>query len=216
MNDIKQPQNYSSKKFQFEKCIDFLLKAGQSEFGNHFKIHEADHDTIFKILAYFYEDEEICKHYKISKRKGLLLTGPIGCGKTTLMMLFRHFLHKVHKYPVKSTRDIAYEFLDHGFSIINKYSKAHFQRYQGQMVPRTLCLDDLDLESTIKHFGNETNTIAEILLNRYSLFTTRGMITHATTNLNPDELENLYGNRVRSRMREMFNLISFNSKDKRM
>jgi len=82
--------------------------------------------------------------------------------------------------------------------------------------PKPLCLDDLGLESTIKHYGNETNTIAEILLNRYHLFTTRGMITHATTNLNPDELENLYGNRVRSRMREMFNLISFISLDKRI
>ena len=131
------------------------------------------------------------------------------------MMLFRHFLHSVHKYPVKSTRDIAYEFLDHGFFIINKYTKAHFQKYQDRLIPRVLCLDDLGLESTIKHFGNETNTIAEILLNRYQLFTARGMITHATTNLNPDELEKIYGNRVRSRMREMFNLIAFTSSDKR-
>ncbi|WKK83400.1 AAA family ATPase [Marivirga arenosa] len=166
-------KNYRSKKFQFHHCLNFLQKAGQTEFGNHFKIHEADHEILFKILAYFYEDEEICSDNNISLRKGLLLTGPVGCGKTKLMMLFRHFLHKVHKYSVKSTRDIAYEFMEHGFSVINKYSKAHLQRYQDQLVPKTLCLDDLGLESTIKHFGNETNTIAEILLNRYHLFTTR-------------------------------------------
>ena len=43
------------------------------------------------------------------------------------------------------------------------------------------------------------------------------MITHATTNLSASELESYYGNRVRSRMREMFNLIAFDSaaKDKR-
>ncbi len=210
-----EPKNYSSKSFQFEKCIDFLQKAGQSEFGNHFRVFPEDYEIIYKLLAYFYKDMELCKSYQLEIRKGLLLTGPVGCGKTTLMMLFRHFLHKIHKYPVKSTREISYEFLDHGFSIINKYSKAHFQNYQDALIPKVLCLDDLGLESTIKHFGNETNTIAEILLNRYNLFTTRGMITHATTNLNPDELENLYGNRVRSRMREMFNLIPFNSKDKR-
>jgi DNA replication protein DnaC len=35
------------------------------------------------------------------------------------------------------------------------------------------------------------------------------MLTHATTNLSAEELEKLYGNRVRSRMREMFNLIAF-------
>jgi DNA replication protein DnaC len=211
-----KPKNYSSTKFQFENCLDFLQKAGQSEFGNHFHIAPNDHENIFKILCYFFEDQEHCAKYELSPKKGLLLKGPIGCGKTSLMMLFRHFLHKVHKYPVKSTRDIAYEFIDHGFSIINKYSKAHFQKYQDQMIPKVLCLDDLGLESTIKHYGNETNTIAEIILNRYSLFTTRGMITHGTTNLNPDELEKIYGNRVRSRMREMFNLIPFNSKDKRL
>ena len=39
----------------------------------------------------------------------------------------------------------------------------------------------------------------------------------STTNLNAQELEERYGNRVRSRMRQMFNLISFDSgsKDKR-
>jgi hypothetical protein len=41
--------------------------------------------------------------------------------------------------------------------------------------------------------------------------------THATTNLNAGELEERYGSRVRSRMRELFNLISFDEKtiDKR-
>ena len=41
--------------------------------------------------------------------------------------------------------------------------------------------------------------------------------THATTNLNAQELEERYGNRVRSRMRQLFNLIAFDkeSTDKR-
>lgn len=51
--------------------------------------------------------------------------------------------------------------------------------------------------------------MAEILLSRYDLFITRRIPTHATTNLNAKELEDLYGNRVRSRMRELFNLIAF-------
>ena len=59
--------------------------------------------------------------------------------------------------------------------------------------------------------------MAEILLSRYDLFTTHNMLTHLTTNLSATEIEEYYGNRVRSRMREMFNLIVFANgiKDKR-
>ena len=59
--------------------------------------------------------------------------------------------------------------------------------------------------------------MAEILLSQYELFISRQMITHLTTNLNSTEIEKIYGKRVRSRLREQFNLIAFdtNSKDKR-
>jgi hypothetical protein len=74
----------------------------------------------------------------------------------------------------------------------------------------------------------QCNVMGEILLSRYDLFvqkqpnnqqliTNNHSKTHLTTNLNTLELENKYGNRVRSRLREMFNFISFNknAKDKR-
>jgi hypothetical protein len=59
--------------------------------------------------------------------------------------------------------------------------------------------------------------MGEILLSRYDLFLHNKIKTHATTNLNANELEERYGNRVRSRMRQLFNLIAFDkmSIDKR-
>ena len=59
--------------------------------------------------------------------------------------------------------------------------------------------------------------MGEILLSRYELFLKRKIRTHTTTNLNAQELESRYGIRVRSRMRELFNLIAFDkeSLDKR-
>jgi DNA replication protein DnaC len=59
--------------------------------------------------------------------------------------------------------------------------------------------------------------MAEILLTRYDNFINNKTITHITTNLSASELEKYYGDRVRSRMRQMFNLIAFdkNSPDKR-
>jgi hypothetical protein len=46
--------------------------------------------------------------------------------------------------------------------------------------------------------------MGEILLTRYDLGISAGMITHASTNQSASELEQLYGNRLRSRMRQMF------------
>ena len=60
--------------------------------------------------------------------------------------------------------------------------------------------------------------MGEILLSRHELFINDRRKTHATSNLNAQELEERYGNRVRSRMRELFNLVAFDrkSKDKRV
>ena len=59
--------------------------------------------------------------------------------------------------------------------------------------------------------------MAEILISRHKQFIENNSITHITTNLSATELENYYGNRVRSRLRSMFNLIAFDrySADKR-
>ncbi|MNY68902.1 hypothetical protein D3C86_2067470 [compost metagenome] len=59
--------------------------------------------------------------------------------------------------------------------------------------------------------------MAEVLISRYEQFVENKSVTHITTNLSASEIENSYGNRLRSRMRQMFNLVTFdkNTKDKR-
>ena len=51
--------------------------------------------------------------------------------------------------------------------------------------------------------------MAEILLSRYDLFIAKKLQTHITTNLSASEIEKNYGSRVRSRLRELCNLIAF-------
>jgi hypothetical protein len=77
----------------------------------------------------------------------------------------------------------------------------------------------MGVEPPGRFYGKDLNVMGEVLLSRYDLFleTNRKVKTHATTNLNAEELEDRYGNRVRSRMRELFNLVAFDEKaeDKR-
>lgn len=65
------------------------------------------------------------------------------------------------------------------------------------------------MENNLKYYGNECNVIAEILLSRHDIFTSKKIQTHITTNLSASEIENNYGNRVRSRLRELCNLIAY-------
>ena len=118
-----------------------------------------------------------------------------------------------NKMIIKSCRDISFEFIKDGYETIHKYSNRSFKNFESI----NYCFDDLGTENNLKHYGNECNIMAEILLSRYDLFISRKLITHLTTNLSASEIEAAYGNRVRSRLREMFNLIAFDnsSNDKR-
>ena len=187
------------RQYNFKRSCQYLQYIGKQQYGDKFKLQNSDKEILYKLLIYAIADQEHCDEYGLDLNKGILLNGPIGCGKTSLMTLLRHFHDPPTQYLIKSTRDIATEYNQEGYPTINKYGKAR----------RIYCFDDLGVENNMKHYGNECNTIGEILLHRYDLLTYEGIVTHATTNLNADELEKLYGNRVRSRLRSMFNLIAF-------
>lgn len=120
-----------------------------------------------------------------------------------------------NKFVVKSAREVVFEFIQDGYEVIHRYSRPRQQ--QGHQVTLHYCFDDLGIENNIKYYGNECNVMAEVLLSRYDLYVSRRLMTHITTNLSASELEAAYGNRLRSRLREMVNLIGFDSsvEDKR-
>jgi hypothetical protein len=144
--------------------------------------------------------------------KGLLLAGPVGCGKTTLLRLFMR--NPAQKFGVVSTRTVASAYQTKGAPGLEAYLTAH---HTGGVV-----FDDLGTEATsVQHFGTSCNPVAEVLLARYDEFQAgrlAGIYTHLTTNLPVGEpsdapgslsLYGLYGQRVVDRIREMFTLIAF-------
>ena len=67
---------------------------------------------------------------------------------------------------------------------------------------------DYFIQESVK-YEVKTEVLAEVLAARCNLFQSHQMITRLTTNLSSGEIESRYGIRIRSRMREMFNLIAF-------
>lgn len=192
--------------YDFDKMLVYLDVKGKLLFGRKFRIFEEDREVLYKLCNYFIRDEANCKKLGMNIDKGILLSGPIGCGKTSLMKLLRYIVPHRKPYELIPTRNIAFGFNNIGYKIIEGYGDKKFY-----------CFDDLGVEPTGRYFGKDCNVMGEILLSRYELFSNHKIQTHATTNLNAQELEEHYGNRVRSRMRQMFNLISFDAKsvDKR-
>lgn len=85
------PSHSEKSVFNFENAIGWLEKRGKQQFGEQFKIYESDYEIIYKLMIYFQEDKLKCEKYNINLKKGILLSGPVGCGKTTLMHLMRYF-----------------------------------------------------------------------------------------------------------------------------
>lgn len=197
------------KGYDFDQCVQYLNKVGREQYGSHFKIDPTDYEILFKLLVYAIKDQKHAAKLNINLQKGILLSGPVGCGKTTLMSLLNHFQHKEVKHVMKTCREVSFEFIKDGYDTIHKYSTLSFGKLGNETWPRIYCFDDLGTENSLKYYGNECNVMAEILLSRYELFVQKKMLTHLTTNLSAMEIEETYGSRVRSRMREMFNLIAF-------
>lgn len=197
--------------------LPIIQTKGKEMFGEHFQVIPEDYEVVHKLLTWFLQDEKQAQHYGINLHKGILLTGPIGCGKTSLMSLMRILMPPQQRFGIKSCREITFDFIKDGYDIIQRYGSHAYTNISSQPQPHAHCFDDLGAESTFKYYGNQCNVMGEILLSRYDHFVSNHMLTHATTNLSATELEEYYGNRVRSRMREMFNLIAFDggAKDKR-
>lgn len=143
--------------------------------------------------------------------------GPVGSGKTSIMNIMKFIRPPLQRHIMISTRKISCQFIKEGYGIIEKYSVSSFICASDDWIPKTYCFDDLAVENNLKYYGNECNVMAEIPLSRHDFFISRKMLTHITTNLTSSEIENIYSIRVRSRLRQMCNLVSFgDSKDKRV
>ncbi len=190
-------ENYKIQ-YNFQDTLAFLEAKGKFIYGKKFKIYPEDLSLIYKLMIYTIKDQKNCHKLELDLEKGILLSGPIGCGKTTLINLIRFITPKQENYEIMSTRVISFDYLKRGHQVILDFATA-----------KTYCFDDLGLEQHLKRYGNDCNVLREVLLTRYEEFKNHKAITHATTNLNAQELEAWYGNVVRSRMRELFNLIAF-------
>ncbi|MPR36581.1 ATPase [Salmonirosea aquatica] len=170
---------------------------------------DADIRSAFNLLCLYFTSDPRFEQAGFKLRKGIMLTGPRGCGKTWLMELCS--FNPKGPYSVHVCQNIVDEFLakDNAMSTLGKYSSnrpVDAPSHWGHSIAGRF-FDDLGDESRAVSYGNERNVMEDILMERYR--SVPHHTTHVTSNLTLDQLTEFYGGRLVDRLREMFNIIEF-------
>lgn len=149
----------------------------------------------------------------LDPNKGLLLWGDIGTGKTTLMQAVRLFC----PYIIDRVEDQ----LDYCHRTVNAikacadFSARGYQAIESLCTDKRICIDELGSETTpTLYYGSAENVWQYILQRRYDLGRDR-CLTHATTNITPQELASRYGARIFDRATQMFNFVEMRGYSRR-
>jgi DNA replication protein DnaC len=190
------------------KCEQMALEFNANKFYSIIKKHfiekngffKDDNMPFFKVVCYFFSnDSRFESELNYSFNKGLFLYGTAGLGKTEVIKA----ISKNPRFPVKiiSILEITEIVKERGSCELN--------------TNQILMIDDVGTEpDTVNHYGTKVNWFKDFIELYYlknNIYS--GLII--TSNLGGDELEKKYGYRVRSRIREMFNLIKVEGTDLR-
>ena len=139
-----------------------------------------------------------------SHKFGLLLAGTCGNGKTTTMRAVQSVVMLLNNtYYNRRGEGIGNRLLE--AKDIAQLSGKPEQLTAYQTIP-LLFLDDLGREPTeVMRYGNVTSPITELLEYRYN----QRLTTLVTTNLEPSEVRQKYGDRIADRFNEMFAVVSY-------
>ena len=217
-------RKFSSMRWNFDLIKTFMINRAKDIFKHPFILDEKNENS-FNLLCYYFIGDESNFHklaYEMdvdnaSLNKGILLAGNFGSGKTVLMQLFAKNSKQV--YFIRAAKKIANDFSN---SEDKKIPQEYLEPYKNAINdPATmfqplsgLCIDDIGSEQVKNNYGNKSNVIGDLIEERYySKY--YGLFLHGTTNLSAQELKDYYGDRVVSRMREIFNFIELKGDDRR-
>ena len=185
------------------KLRDIFFEEGEKKISNQkseFLIESEYKRVLYAIIAYMSKNI-LYENNGGSFRKGLLLKGPNGSGKTTIFSIFNALgrQHKSFYFPIISCSEVVTKFNSAEFKedVIKYYSFGNY------------CFDDLGKEPIASNFGKE-DIFIRILENRYREFCEKGTKTFITTNLTLEQIGIRYGVHIMDRFYEMFNIHDLN------
>ncbi|MDO5978994.1 hypothetical protein [Flavivirga spongiicola] len=231
-NNIFNQIKISLKNISLEKKRDhpfnkdILWKLFLTEFhnlqGKPFLYDDIIAKNIEPIFHYFLESDTFfnCENLRSdisapSFRKGLLLFGNVGVGKTHIMEVFELIFKKYrpHRFKIIPTYKVVEKYEDIETSEDRKLFYKNF-------TTGTILFDDLNSEKMANNYGH-VNIMKEILIRRSSLDYKTHLTINPLSGLENDingsllKLGDHYDQRMADRLYENFNVIQFNGKSMR-
>jgi len=187
-----------AQEFYAKSDIDFEVDIGNKNFLGHFCKYW-NRDKAFEVLE------------NISLRKGLLVFGSYGTGKTSSFQIIQNIARQYQVrelwFPSISTQEVVERFnmAKNKEDVVRYYSKGVF------------LFDDLgaEMEGNNSYQYGKEEVFVRILLNRYRNFESLGSKTHITTNLSLGQIEQRYGKQLADRFIKMFNLLKLDGPSRR-
>lgn len=139
-----------------------------------------------------------------SGKRGLLLYGNCGTGKTKLMQALSHLFvyytgNRIYPPPVYSAAEIV--------RLSLSKDEKEMIRFDGLKTARYVMIDDIGTEpANVKNWGTDTSPVIDVIYSRYDAM----KVTVLSTNWNMEMIGKTYGPRIYDRLCEMYDRISFN------
>ena len=137
---------------------------------------------------------------------GILLCGGCGNGKSTMLKAFQQLLNSLHIPKLDNDGTYGIQIVDAKY--IAYLCKNNYEAYRRLISVDMLGIDDLGTEpSEVLDYGNVYTPVIDLLTKRYE----EQLFTIITTNLTPQQIRGLYGDRIADRLNEMVIKIVFNN-----
>lgn len=165
-----------------------------------FIVNEHNKDLITALCYYLSLDPRFETDLGFSFTKGLWVRGNVGLGKTHIVRCAAE--NNLNPIKVLSMLEVTEDIQAQGSCVVNMEGR------------RILYLDDVGTEEpTVVHYGTRISWFKNFIETKYLKGVYNNLII--STNLSFSEIETNYGNRARSRIAQMFNVINVTGEDMR-
>lgn len=192
-----------------------ILQIGNQITHGGFNLDDGRAEYYEKAYNIFVGNEERCEALGVNARKGILIVGKKGVGKSILMrVMHRLFKDTPRRFLYTNSLEIK--------DMMEEFTVSEIKKHLGKDLMSDLYIDDIGLgQIDVQRYGNITNIVAELLWERDELFVSEGFKTHLSSNIPPytpknleglekknyKSIENLLGDRVIDRIKQMTNLF---------